>query len=78
MSEADLAEFVELQKSKADSDNSWSVDVADVDTATFDLSVKHPNRNDEVVHRSPQIIMDEIALLDAESAVILKKIQALL
>jgi len=78
LSEADLAEFVELQKTKADSDNSWSVDIADVDTSTFDLSVKNPNRNDEVVHRSPKVIMDEIALLDAESAAILKKIQALL
>lgn len=78
LNEADLAEFVELQKTKADSANSWSVDVADVDTATYDLSVKNPNKNEEVQHRSPQVIIKEIADLDAESAEILKKIEALL
>jgi type I restriction enzyme M protein len=78
LNENDLADFVELQKTKADSDNSWSVNIADVDKGTFDLSVKNPNRNDEVQHRSPQIILEEIATLDAESAEILKKIQALL
>lgn len=78
LNEADLADFVKLQKTKADSDNSWSVDVADVDKTTFDLSVKNPNRNDDVQHRTPQVIMKEIVKLDAESAAILKNIQALL
>jgi len=32
----------------------------------------------EVVHRSPQKIMEEISALDAESAIALKKIQGLL
>jgi type I restriction enzyme M protein len=54
------------------------VDIAGVDKSTFDLSVKNPSRNDEVQHRSPQVIIKEIAELDAESAAILKKIQALL
>jgi type I restriction enzyme M protein len=78
LNEADLADFVALQKAKADSDNSWSVNVADLDQATFDLSVKNPNRNDEIQHRSPQDIMTEIAALDAESTEIIKNIQALL
>ena len=78
LSEADLADFEQLQNTKADSANSWSVDIADVDTTTFDLSVKNPNRNDEIQHRSPQVIIKEIAELDAESANILKSIQALL
>ena len=78
LNEADLADFVALQRTKADSDNSWSVDIADVDRSTFDLSVKNPNRNDEVQHRSPQVIIKEMTELDAESANILKNIQALL
>lgn len=78
LNEADLADFVALQKTKADSDNSWSVDIANVDKDTYDLSVKNPNRNDEVQHRSPQVIIKEIAELDAESATVLKNIQALL
>lgn len=78
LNEADLADFVALQKTRADSDNSWSINVADLDNATYDLSVKNPNRNDEVQHRNPQDIIAEIAQLDAESADIINKIQALL
>jgi type I restriction enzyme M protein len=78
LNESDLADFVSLQKTKADSTNSWSVDVSEIDQNTFDLSVKHPNRNDVAVHRNPQDIMAEIAELDAASANIIKKIKALL
>ncbi len=78
LNDADLAEFVELQKTFADSAKSWSVDVAGIDPATFDLSVKNPDGGEDVVHRSPQAIMDEIAALDAESAAVLTNIRALL
>lgn len=78
LNDADLAEFIELQKTKADSPKSWSVDVAAIDTKTFDLSVKNPNGGEEVVHRTPQEIMDEIAALDAESAEVLGNIRGLL
>jgi type I restriction enzyme M protein len=36
------------------------------------------NVGEEIVHRSPEEIMGEIAALDAESAVVLGKIQELL
>jgi type I restriction enzyme M protein len=78
LNEADLADFVALQKTKADSANSWSVDVVDIDQTTFDLSVKNPNGNEEIQHRKPQDIMAEIANFDAESASILIKIRTLL
>ena len=76
--DADLAEFFELQKTKADSPKSWSVDVAAIDSKIFDLSVKNPNGGEEIAHRSPQEIMDEIAALDAESAEVLGGIRRLL
>lgn len=75
---ADLAEFIELQGSFADSPNSWSVNVSDVDQGTYDLSVKNPNGGEEVALRTPQEILDEIATLDAESADILEQIRGLL
>ena len=78
LNDTDLAEFVELQKTFADSPKSWSVDAANIDPATFDLSVKNPDSGEDVVHRSPQAIMDEIAALDAESAAVLANIRALL
>jgi type I restriction enzyme M protein len=78
LNDADLAEFIALQKTCADSPKSWSVDAASIDPATFDLSVKNPDGGEAVVHRSPQDIMDEIAALDAESAEVLGNIRALL
>ena len=48
------------------------------DPTTFDLSVKNPNGGEEVTHRSPEDIMDEIAALDTESAEVLGRIKALL
>jgi type I restriction enzyme M protein len=78
LNDEDLAEFVALAKPKSDSAKSWTVNIADVDTTTWDLSVKNPNKNDEVVHRSPIEILDEIAALEAETAEILDRIRALL
>ena len=77
LNDNDLAEFVELQKSRADSAKSWSLSMADVDRTTWDLSVKNPNSGVEVAHRSPQDIMEEIAALDAESAGVLRGIRGL-
>jgi type I restriction enzyme M protein len=78
LNDDDLAEFVKLQKTLADSPKSWSVDAKGIDPATFDLSVKNPNGGEAVVHRKPEEIMDEIAALDAESAEVLGNIKALL
>jgi type I restriction enzyme M protein len=78
LNDADLAEFVALQKTFADSPKSWSVSAANIDQTTYDLSVKNPNGNEEVLHRSPQDIMAEIAALDSESAEVLAGIRALL
>ncbi len=78
LNDADLAEFIELQKTFADSPKSWSFDTAGIDPKTWDLSVKNPNSGEEVAHRSPEAIMQEIAALDQESAEVLKSIKALL
>ena len=78
LNDDDLAQFVELQKTFADSPKSWSVGAKNVDPTTFDLSVKNPNGGDEVKHRGPKAIMEEIATLDAESAEILQTIRGLL
>jgi type I restriction enzyme M protein len=78
LNDADLAEFIELQKTQADSPKSWSVDAAAIDPKTFDLSVKNPNGGEVIAHRTPQEIMTEIAALDKESAEVLEKIRGLL
>ena len=78
LNDNDLIDFIDRQRTFADSPKSWSVDVAAIDPQTFDLSVKNPNGGEEIAHRSPQAIMDEIAALDKESAEVLMKIKGLL
>jgi type I restriction enzyme M protein len=78
LNDDDLAEFAKLQKSFGESPKSWSVDAKSIDRTTFDLSVKNSNGGEEVTHRGPEEIMDEIAALDAESAEVLQTIRGLL
>jgi len=78
LNEKDLEEFIELQKKSKDSDISWSIDVSMVNQDTWDLSVKNPKGNDEVIHRSTAEIIAEIEALDAENQAILDRIKELL
>jgi len=78
LSEKDLADFVALQKTKAESENSWSVDVKDIDQNTFDLSAKNPNKKAEDALRAPKDIFKEMKALDKESEKILNSIAKLI
>ena len=78
LNESDLAEFVELQKTFAESENSWSVKIKDIDQSTFDLSVKNPNTPEAAPLRQPHDILEEIQVLDQESAEILETIKRLI
>jgi len=78
LNDDDLIDFVTLQKKKAESPKSWSLDVSTINQDTFDLSVKNPNTPEEAPLKSPEEILKEIAALDAESAEVLKGIKALL
>lgn len=78
LNDTDLAEFVQLQKSFADSDKSWSVDATSISAANYDLSVRNSNDGEEITHCNPQDILDEISALDAYSAEVLANIRAIL
>ena len=78
LNEKDLADFIELQKTKKDSENSWSINVKDIDQITFDLSAKNPNKKEEAALRQPQQILEEMKALDEESADILNSILELI
>jgi type I restriction enzyme M protein len=77
LNDGDLKEFVSLQGSSAESEKSWSVDATELDRASFDLSVKNPNKTEEAALRDPQDIIAEMAALDLENAEILEGIRAL-
>ncbi len=78
LNEKDLSEFVELQKTQADSANSWTLDLKNIDKTTYDLSAKNPNIAEEAPLREPSEILKAMAKLDKESEAILKTIKELL
>ena len=73
-----MAEFLELAKTKAESENSWLVDVADLDQESFDLSVKNPNAPEEEKLPEPAEILATIEELDKESREILEEVKRLI
>lgn len=85
LNDADLAEFIQLQASRASADEgpvtpkSWNIDARSLSEADgWDLSVKNPDGGEETIHRSPADIMKEISELDRESEKVIKAIKALL
>jgi len=70
LNDSDLAEFLEFQKTKPDSENSWTLDVASLGSE-FDLSVKNPNKVEEVDERSPKEILDQLVAMNDEAKSIL-------
>jgi len=78
LNDADLVDFVTLQKSLADSDNSWRVNIADVNPQTFDLSVKNPHKKEEATLRDPLEILEEMEKLDKEAGEMMDRIKELL
>lgn len=85
LNDRDLYEFLDLSMHLASTgeapvtEKSWSVDVADIDQETWDLSVKNPRADaDGIVHLTPEEILGQIETLDGESAHVLSKIRKLL
>jgi type I restriction enzyme M protein len=78
LNENDLADFVELQKTKTDSENSWSIDIKSLDKSTFDLSAKNPNKKEEATLRKPKAILEDMKALDKETTDILHSIMELI
>jgi type I restriction enzyme M protein len=78
LNERDLEEFIKLQKTKEESENSWTIKLADIDSNTFDLSAKNPNKKEDATLRKPEDILEEMKALDDESKDILNSIFELL
>lgn len=78
LNENDMADFVSLQKTFSESENSWNLDVSKIDQTTFDLGAKNPNKKEDVALRNPKAILDEMKALDTESQEILNSILELI
>lgn len=75
LNDKDLAEFIELQKTKPETEKSWMFKIGDVDNEAYDLSVKNPNLPEEAPLRDPKDILKEMEVLDSQTNVILKSIK---
>lgn len=75
LNEKDLEEFIKLQRTKDGSDNSWSLDMKDVNSSTWDLSVKNPVKDMEIELRDPENILKDIEAVDLEVSKIFKEIR---
>lgn len=78
LNEQDLVEFVTTSATQADTENSWHVDVKNVDKTTWDLTVTNPNRPDTTDKRTPEQILEEIEQLDLDAATAIAAIKELL
>jgi type I restriction enzyme M protein len=78
LNEKDLAEFVEIAKKKELSDNSWLLDLAEINKDTWELTVNNPNIVEEVDNRTPQEIIKEIEELDNQVGKTLAEIKRLM
>jgi type I restriction enzyme M protein len=76
LNEKDLEEFVTLYKKRSNTENSWLINLKDVDIINWDLTAANPNKKDASDKRTPEQILAEIDKLDKEAAealVIIKK-----
>ena len=73
MTEKDLEEFLALQKTKEESEHSWLLDVSTLGD-DYDLSVKNPNKVEEVDERTPQEIAETILALGQENLALINEI----
>jgi type I restriction enzyme M protein len=78
LNDDDLKEFVEFQKSKPETEKSWTIKIEDVLIHNYDLSVKNPNLPEEAALRGPQEILEEMELLDGETNELLAAIKELI
>ncbi len=78
LNDVDMQEFITLQATKPNTEKSWSIKIADVQTHNYDLSVKNPNTPEEAPLRSPMDILTEMQSLDVETNEILLTIKNLI
>jgi type I restriction enzyme M protein len=78
LNESDMAEFVSLSKTRASSENSWTVTRSEIDEQTFDLSPKNPNKTATEEQRTPTQIINDILEIDERSKELLTKLQGIL
>ena len=77
LNEKDLKEFVELYKTKADSENSWTIDAKSLGEDA-DLSVRNPNIVEVKDERTPKEIYESLLQLQDEASDLMEELECVL
>jgi type I restriction enzyme M protein len=78
LNEKDLEEFINFSKTKKESENSWNLDIENINKNTWDLNVNNPNRVEIADIRTPEELIAEIEELDLKATKSLATIKSLL
>ena len=78
LNDSDLADFIKKQAVFDDGPTSWRINADSISKETFDLTVRNPHAPEDAPLRSPDEILQKIALLGTESTRLLAKVRALL
>jgi type I restriction enzyme M protein len=78
LNQDDMQVFLTAQKRKVISENSWLIDFSEINTNSFDLTVKNPTIKTEVLIRDPNEIIQELISLEIEEDHILTTISEMI
>lgn len=77
LTESDLTEFIQLQKTREESENSWLLDVDNLGD-DYDLSARNPNRIEVFDKRTPIQIAQHIERINKDNSRLLSEIMQVL
>lgn len=62
----DMQDFLNKYKTRETSENSWTINIDDIDQKTLDLGVKNPNEPEAEALKDPKDILEDIKRIDLE------------
>jgi type I restriction enzyme M protein len=74
----DMKVFISAQENKSITENSWLINISQINTITYDLTVKNPNAKTEDLIREPNEIIQELVALETEEDEILTSISEMI
>ncbi len=77
LEEKDLIEFIKMSKNQDSSNNSWSVNIENINKDTYDLTVNNPNQVEKEDDLKPKEIISEIEEINKKSDKLLSTIKEL-
>lgn len=78
LNDDDLADFLVLQERFSEGPRSWMLKRTSIDSGSFAISVKNPNKPEVDALREPGVVVADMMMRDADSYDLLESIRALL